>query len=321
MVSIIIPVYNAEQYVEQAIISALEQTWPNKEIIIIDDGSTDNSLATAKQFENKGVNILTQQNMGASAARNKGLAQAKGTYIQFLDADDMLSADKIASQVKVLNGSDNLVSLCATIHFKDTDNFYQMQAEPEWYAEGSTDTVDFLIKLYSSDITIPGYGGMIQPNAWLTPRTIIDKAGRWDENLTVDDDGEYFCRVLLAADGIKFSHQGINYYRKFEKSRSLSSKKTEQAYQSRLLSTDLKYQHLKSKTDTALLEKVLSRYYWEIGVASFPQFIKLSNEAIQKAKQFGYKGPKYTAGEVSTFLSKILGWRLLRFISFFKYGF
>ena len=321
LISIIIPVFNSEKYIEQTIKSAIDQTWANKEIIIIDDGSTDNSLAIAKKFKNDRIKIITQQNKGASAARNKGIAGAKGTYIQFLDADDILSANKISSQVEVLNGSLNYVSLCNTIHFKDTDDISQMKVTPEWYAEGSTDTADFLLKLYSSDITLPGYGGMIQPNAWLIPKAIIDKAGNWNEELTVDDDGEYFCRVLLAADGVKFSPQGINYYRKFEKFRSLSSKKTRQGYQSRLLSTDLKYQHLKEKTDTDLLNNILSRHYWEIGVACYPQFIQLSNIAIKKAIQFGYSGPKYIAGKASTFLSKLLGWRLLRIISFIKYGF
>lgn len=321
LVSIIIPVFNSEKYIEQAVKSAIDQTWANKEIIIIDDGSTDNSLALARQFADDGVKIITQQNKGASAARNKGIAAARGAYIQFLDADDLLSANKISSQVEILNGSFNHVSLCSTIHFKDADHIAEMKVTPEWYTEGSTDTVDFLIKLYSSHITLPGYGGMIQPNAWLTPKAVIDKAGSWNEELTVDDDGEYFCRVLLAADGVKFSPQGINYYRKFEKPRSLSSKKTKQAYESRLLSTDLKFQHLKEKKDTRLLKNILSKHYWEIGVASFPQFIQLSNIAINKARQFGYNGPKYVAGKTSTFLSKLLGWRLLRIISFIKYGF
>ncbi len=321
LVSIIIPVYNSEKYLTETINSAINQTWANKEIIIVDDGSTDNSLAIAKQFENDRVKILNQQNKGASAARNRGIAEAQGAYIQFLDADDLLSTDKIAAQLAVINGADNLVALCSTIHFKDTDNIYLMQVEREWYANDSNNTVDFLIKLYSSDLTFKGYGGMVQPNAWLTPKAIIDKAGWWNEQLTVDDDGEYFCRVLLAANGIKFSHKGINYYRKFDKLGSLSSQKTEQAYQSKLTASDLKYEYLKTRYDNDVLKKIFSRFYWEIGVASFPQSIKISNIALKKAKEFGYNGPKYHAGKASNFLVKILGWRILRIISFIRYGF
>jgi glycosyltransferase involved in cell wall biosynthesis len=84
LVSIIIPVYNAASFINETINSALQQTWPNKEIIIVDDGSTDDSLILAKKFEGDIVKIFSQQNKGASAARNKGLAEAKGDYIQFL---------------------------------------------------------------------------------------------------------------------------------------------------------------------------------------------------------------------------------------------
>jgi glycosyltransferase involved in cell wall biosynthesis len=319
LVSIIIPVYNSEKYLAETINSAINQTWANKEIIIVDDGSTDNSLNIARKFECDWVKILTQTNKGASAARNKGIAAAKGDYIQFLDADDIISVDKIAAQVKVLNGANNLVALCSTIHFKDADDITLMHVEPEWYTEGTNNTVDFLIKLYSTDLTLPGYGGMVQPNAWLTPKAIIDKAGGWNEQLSVDDDGEYFCRVLLAA-GVKFS-EGVNYYRKFDKLGSLSSKKTEQAYQSKLLATDLKYEYLKTRFDKNLLKKIFSRFYWEIGVAAFPQAIKVSNIALKKATEFGYNGPKYIAGSTSAFLVKIVGWRLLRILSFIRYGF
>ncbi|HZX58320.1 MAG TPA: glycosyltransferase family A protein, partial [Mucilaginibacter sp.] len=104
LVSIIIPVYNSEKHLAETISSALEQTWPNKEIIIVDDGSADNSLAIAKSFASENVKVFHQPNKGASAARNKGIQEAKGDYIQFLDADDLLMPNKIAAQVKQLAG-------------------------------------------------------------------------------------------------------------------------------------------------------------------------------------------------------------------------
>src|SRR5580698_4662849 len=94
LVSIIIPSYNSENHLAETIKSALSQTWVNKEIIIIDDGSTDSSVQIAKGFESN-VKVLVQKNKGASAARNAGLKEAKGDYIQFLDSDDLLSPDKI----------------------------------------------------------------------------------------------------------------------------------------------------------------------------------------------------------------------------------
>ena len=100
LVSILIPSYNAEEWIEETIQSALSQTWPRKEIIIVDDGSTDNSLRIAKEYESNSVKVISQENSGAAVARNKALEYAQGDYIQWLDADDLLAPDKIEKQLR-----------------------------------------------------------------------------------------------------------------------------------------------------------------------------------------------------------------------------
>ena len=95
LVSILIPAYNSGKWIRFTIESALSQSWPNKEIIIVNDGSEDNTLQIAKQFESKIVKVITQENMGASSARNKALSLAQGDYIQWLDSDDLLTSNKI----------------------------------------------------------------------------------------------------------------------------------------------------------------------------------------------------------------------------------
>jgi glycosyltransferase involved in cell wall biosynthesis len=80
----------------------LAQTWQNTETIFVDDGSTDDSLAVARSFEKKGVEVIAQANQGAAAARNRALQEATGDYLQYLDADDRLSPDKVERQVQHL---------------------------------------------------------------------------------------------------------------------------------------------------------------------------------------------------------------------------
>lgn len=101
LVSILIPCYNAEKWLAETLESALAQTWDNIEIIVVDDGSTDKSLAVAKQFEPDGVKVISQANKGASAARNRAFQESQGDFIQYLDADDLLVPDKIELQVKL----------------------------------------------------------------------------------------------------------------------------------------------------------------------------------------------------------------------------
>src|SRR5436190_3441118 len=100
LVSILIPAYNSERWIAETIKSALNQTWPRKEIIVVDDGSRDQTLATARRFASKTVAVISQENQGASAARNKALELCQGDYIQWLDADDLIAPDKIANQVE-----------------------------------------------------------------------------------------------------------------------------------------------------------------------------------------------------------------------------
>src|SRR2546423_13130380 len=100
LVSILIPAYNAQEWIGDTIQSALGQTWPATEIIIVDDGSKDQTLAMARRFASKKVTVVTQTNQGAAAARNRAFSMSQGEYIQWLDADDLLAPDKIARQIR-----------------------------------------------------------------------------------------------------------------------------------------------------------------------------------------------------------------------------
>ncbi len=100
LVSILIPAFNAQEWIADTLRSAIAQTWERKEIIVVDDGSTDQTLAIARQFESDFLRVITQKNQGAAAARNLALSLSRGDYLQWLDADDLLAPDKVARQVE-----------------------------------------------------------------------------------------------------------------------------------------------------------------------------------------------------------------------------
>src|SRR5262249_43048990 len=99
LVSILIPAYNAQDWIADTIRSAIAQTWTKKEIIVVVDGSTDETLRIAQRFASKTVAVVSQPNQGAAAARNKAFSICQGNFIQWLDADDLLSPNKISSQM------------------------------------------------------------------------------------------------------------------------------------------------------------------------------------------------------------------------------
>lgn len=104
LVSVIIPVYNTEQYIVECIDSIINQTYSNIEIIIINDGSTDNSLEILKEFDSNYSNIklISQENMGNSVARNRGIEESKGEYIYFLDSDDYILPNTFSNLIELM---------------------------------------------------------------------------------------------------------------------------------------------------------------------------------------------------------------------------
>jgi glycosyltransferase involved in cell wall biosynthesis len=106
-VSVVIPVYNGERFLAEAIASVIAQSRPAQEIIVVDDGSTDGSAAVARAFGPR-VTLLQQANAWAGAARNTGIAAAKGTALAFLDADDLWPPDKLEAQVGTLEAHEHL---------------------------------------------------------------------------------------------------------------------------------------------------------------------------------------------------------------------
>lgn len=114
MISVIMPIYNSENSLNKSINSILKQTYDNLELILINDGSKDNSLEICREYEKKDsrVSVFTQENQGPSSARNKGLANAKGTYIAFIDSDDYIEKNTYEYMKNEIVGTDSDMVIC-----------------------------------------------------------------------------------------------------------------------------------------------------------------------------------------------------------------
>jgi glycosyltransferase involved in cell wall biosynthesis len=205
LVSILIPAYNSERWIADTIRSAMAQTWQPKEIIIVDDGSTDRTLEVAQRFESGSVRVVRQENQGAAAARNKAFSLSQGDYIQWLDADDLLSSDKIARQMGVLNPGDSQRILLSSSwgQFMYRPRRARFTPNALWC---DLSPAEFLLRKL-------GQKASMQTSVWLVSRELTEAAGPWDVTMISDDDGEYFCRVLLASKSIRFVREARVYYR------------------------------------------------------------------------------------------------------------
>lgn len=117
LVSVVMPVYNVEQYIEEALASVLAQTYLHLEIIVIDDQSPDQSINLIKQkFNDPRIRVIQQENRGLAGARNTGIRHARGEYIAFLDSDDFWRADKIEQHMRLMRANPNCgVSFCSSL--------------------------------------------------------------------------------------------------------------------------------------------------------------------------------------------------------------
>ncbi len=134
VVSVIIPVFNCERFLAEAVESALAQTYRPIEIIVVDDGSTDRSGDVAKGFQDRGVRYYYQPNSGAGAARNKGTNLARGSYIAFLDHDDIWLPDKLTLQMAAFDddpGLDMIFGLVSQFYYSESDEPPDTTGEPE----------------------------------------------------------------------------------------------------------------------------------------------------------------------------------------------
>ncbi|GEO64384.1 glycosyltransferase family 2 protein [Companilactobacillus nantensis] len=131
LISVIVPCYNSEKYIDRCINSLIHQSYKNFELIIIDDGSTDNSLGKIRHwslFDNR-INVITQKNLGRSTARNKGIENSRGDYITFVDSDDFVTSDYLFHLVKgVSQGQD--ISMVGSISIDNDSNV--LSKEYDW---------------------------------------------------------------------------------------------------------------------------------------------------------------------------------------------
>jgi glycosyltransferase involved in cell wall biosynthesis len=234
LVSILIPAYNAEKWIGDAIRSALDQTWDRKEIIVVDDGSTDRTVLVADSFKSSQVTVVAQRNQGAAAARNAAFWLSKGDYIQWLDADDLLAPEKIERQVNAVGSEPNrrLLLSCGWGRFMHRPNRARFTPTSLWC---DLSPLEFLLRKLRDRV-------FMQTSVWLVSRQLSEAAGPWDGRMLGDDDGEYFCRVVLSSNGIRFVPEARVFYRHTGSASlsntSCSDKKLEALWRSKRLHID-----------------------------------------------------------------------------------
>ena len=310
LVSILVPCYNSAPWLAETLDSALTQTYSDIELIVVDDGSEDDSLAIAKSYESKHVKVISQQNRGASAARNVAYKSSKGEYIQYLDADDIISPDKIERQIIHLKNRPDCLAAGEWGRFYVNVHDAIFLKEPVW---DNSDPVSWLVSSWTG-------GGMMHPASWLIPRKIAARAGYWNELLSLNDDGEYFSRVLLASQGVTFCWGAKSYYRS-GLSDSLSKRRSKKAIESALYSIELCTQNLLAIEDNLKTRHACATAFQRFVYSTYPNAPGLVAKAEAKVKELGGTQLLCSGGLRFRIMAQLTGWKLARRIQNFASGY
>lgn len=299
LVSIIIPIYNSEKYIHDTVLSCLNQSYKNFELILVNDGSTDKTENEILKFTDSRIKYFKIKNVGACEARNFGIANANGQLYQFLDHDDLIENDKLMHQVKCYekNGEDYLYSgtmgsVSGDIRTIDAGyELYKKDFSPDNYFETK-------LSYFAEDITT---------GAWLVPLKLVKSTHGWDSRAGLNDDGEYFMRIILNSTGIIFCKEAVFYFRRDvpnSLSKQFHSKEvyikwffSYQSYAENFL------KKLEKPTAKKLAWKALSVYY----ISSYPKYPDLLKQCKLQMKELGYNKPFATGGNVFLIISKYIG--------------
>ncbi|MFW5701013.1 MAG: glycosyltransferase family 2 protein [Cyclobacteriaceae bacterium] len=307
-VSVIIPSYNSYAFIPQTLESVFNQSYQKLEVIVVDDGSIDKTLKIIQRYQDR-IQIIQQENMGACAARNKGFEHATGQFIQFLDADDLLSTNKIESQIKVLMENPDNITNGRWGRFYSNDPYNEkIQWGPDASLQKDMDPVSWLCQNHMS-----------QTACWLTPRDLIEKAGVWDESLTQNQDGEFFSRVVSKSKKVIYTPEAKVYYRSNLPNSITRNTKNKVKIASRFKFCQSFEKSLLGLEDSLRTRLAIANKYQHFVYSAFPYRMDLIREAEKKIFYFGGSSMKpYTGGNLDNLISSIFGWKFSAHLRYMK---
>ncbi len=218
LVSVLIPLYNAEDYIGGAIESCLNQSYKNIEVVVVDDHSTDQSLAVAKKYESDQVHVFVNPSKGAQSARNYAYQCSKGRFVKFHDADDYCTAGLIEKQVeRMLKDGDEDTMVYSLLQQLESDG--KMAIQTNMKGKDYLNPIDFAIDMLR-------YHAFFCPHCYLLTRKTVDAVGGWDEHVRIIQDRVYFVKAAEVASKVLFVEGEHAVWRVFDDGIHVHSQKT-----------------------------------------------------------------------------------------------
>lgn len=306
LVSVCIPCFNAERYLAAAVESVLAQTYAPIEIIVVNDGSTDQSADVLQCFAGHGVKVIHQANAGQCAAANRAWAEASGDYIKFFDADDLLGREMIERQVAALSGRTDAIAMGEWSRFSQDPAEATFDALPMYR---TTDPVTWLVDEWTRGAP------MMQCAMWLIPFAVLQRTGGWNERLSLINDFEFFSRVLLSARELVYVPGARLFYRSGIAT-SLSGQKSRRAAESAHLSLLLGTDQLMAAENSQRTRRAAANMLRTFDHTFCPAFADLRRALESRIKGLGGSDLPPVGPPGFHRLRRWIGWRAARRVQF-----
>jgi glycosyltransferase involved in cell wall biosynthesis len=316
-VSVIIPTFNCGQYVTEAIESVLTQTYKDIEIIVVDDGSTDNTKETLKPYIEHGlIQYFYQTNQGPGAARNTGIRAARGEYIAFLDADDLLSSESLSLRKELLDDNEDII-LVFTDYFLSGDNF--STTKPRLGSLGFVNRFQDAIEtkigkrfVFNEQFIKLFWEFSPRPICTITVmvrRSLIDKVGYFRTDVSIGEDIDYWMRIA-ARYKVGYIDEPLAIYNHHASS---LTKNTERYYNEAI---KMYSRYLNSEMfDRKIVYKKVSSLYFSLG------YHYIWNNNQDKARKALMRSIRYNLKNFASVKCLVMSFVPLRLLSFLKTSF
>ena len=257
LISVIIPVYNSEKYINNAIESVLSQTYQKFEIIIIDDGSTDKTKQVVEKFKDNRIIYIYQENSGPAEARNNGLKISRGEFVSFLDADDIWKQEKLEIQLEILSNNDDICMVY---------NHFTLKPEGE--------DIEKLIRFknynkedFIKNLLINPFNTIPYPSTVMVKKSFLNKTGYFNSNLRSGEDWDLWFRLAKQAQCYCIDEVLTRRYTpKSSITRSINSE-TETGYHLKILQNffdkNPEYKQYKQKSYAGIYCNLAANYFYK----------------------------------------------------------
>lgn len=302
LISVCVPAYNCEKYIQDTLACLCGQSYENIEIIVVDDGSTDKTAAAVKSITDPRIKFISVANGGAARARNIAYGQSKGKYLIFFDADDIVLPGFVTSQFDAMQNKEDTIVMSSLLRFYD--NIDHTAVPPDDLAHIYSMEAWIVMNWYRVCHNTP-------PGRLLIPRKIMDKAGAWNEALSLNDDFEFFTRIAVTASSITPNKPAVYNYRSGVN--GLSTQKHKLAYSSLFRSMELSFDLVLPKyQENESIKRAIANIWQSFIYEAYPSLKNERKIAALEIKKLGGTTFAYPAGGWTQMMVKLLGWKIAK---------